>query len=163
MPIPRELALSTEELDELMMTSKTIRLATMGPGERINLTPLWFSWAGGCVYTFCRGQKVENIRRNSQATAVVDRNELFVELQGAMLQGRAIVLEDEAAERSDPHLEEARLRHASKYSRSSGPGESAPRNAATARGRNSRWVVLQPDRIVSWDNTKLEAFRRSRS
>ena len=62
-PIPPELSLTDDELDELMTTSWNMRVATIGPGDRINLTPLWFGWAGGRVYFYCRGQKVVNVRR----------------------------------------------------------------------------------------------------
>ena len=96
-----------------------------------------------------------NLRRNRNATVIVDRSEVYAELQGAMLQGRAIVLEDEAAERADPHLEEARLQMGAKYSAAGASGDEPPRNASTARGRTGRWVVLEPNRVVSWDNAKL--------
>ena len=74
MPIPRELSLSSEQLDELMLSSWNMRVATVGPGSRINLTPLWFGWARGNIYFYCRGQKVVNLRRNPAATVLVDRN-----------------------------------------------------------------------------------------
>ena len=77
MPIPKELALTPDEIDEIMTTSWNMRIATNGPGERINLTPLWFGWAGGRVYTFCRGQKVANLRRDAACTVLVDKNERF--------------------------------------------------------------------------------------
>src|SRR5688572_29617062 len=70
-PISRELALTDDELDELMTTSWNMRIATVGPGDRINLTPLWFGWAGGSVYTYARGQKVANLRRRPAATVLV--------------------------------------------------------------------------------------------
>ena len=92
--IPPELALTDEELDELMTSSWNMRVATIGPGTRINVTPLWFGWAGGRVYFYCRGQKIANLRRDPTCTVVVDRNERFPELQGAMFQGTATVLED---------------------------------------------------------------------
>ena len=158
-PIPPELALTDAELDELMTTSWNMRVATMGPGERINLTPLWFGWAGGRIYFYCRGQKIVNLRRNPVTTILVDRNERFPELQGAMFQGRATVLEDAAAEAADPHLEHARWQMGTKYA--GGHGETAPaagervRNEASARGRSWRWVVFQPDHVVTWDNHKL--------
>ena len=162
MPIPKELQLTQDELDEIMTSTWNMRIATIGPGERINLTPLWFGWAGGRVYTFCRGQKVENLRRNPAATVLVDRNERFPELQGVMLQGRATVLEDPDAENADPHLEEARVQMGAKYAAGrEQPGDGA-KNTSSARGRNWRWVVLEPEKTVTWDNTKLEAFRRSR-
>ena len=98
MPLSKDLAMSADELDEFMESCANMRIATFSPGGRINLTPLWYGWAGGKVYTMCRGQKVRNLRRNQAATVIVDRNELFYELQGAMLQGTAIVLEDAGAE-----------------------------------------------------------------
>lgn len=156
MPLPAELALTPEQLDEIMTTSWNMRIATIGPGTRINLTPLWFGWGGGKIYTYCRGQKIANLRRNPVATILVDRNERFPELQGAMFQGRAQVLEDAEAEAADPHLEEVRWQMGTKYA--GGHGESAePRkNESTARGRHWRWVVFTPDKTVTWDNFKIK-------
>src|SRR5919107_547834 len=102
--IAHGVGLTDDEIDELMATTWNMRVATVGPGTRINLTPLWFGWAGGSIYFYCRGQKIANLRRNPVATVLVDRNERFPELQGAMLQGRATVLEDAAAEAADPDL-----------------------------------------------------------
>jgi hypothetical protein len=84
--IPAELGLTAEELDELMTTSWNMRVATVGPGERINLTPLWFGCAAGRVYFFGRGQKIANLRRSPVCTVLVDRNEQYAELEGAMFQ-----------------------------------------------------------------------------
>jgi nitroimidazol reductase NimA-like FMN-containing flavoprotein (pyridoxamine 5'-phosphate oxidase superfamily) len=162
MPIPKELALTPDELDELMLTTWNMRIATIGPGTRINLTPLWFGWAGGKIYTYCRGQKVENLRRNPVCTVLVDRNERFPELQGAMFQGTSRVLEDAVAEAADPHLEEVRWQMGKKYAGGHGEPAEPRRNDATARGRNWRWVVVTPERIVTWDNFKLPSLRRSR-
>ena len=160
MPLSRELALTPAELDEMMLTSWNMRIASVGPGTRINLTPLWFGWAGGCVYTFCRGQKVVNFRRNPVATVLVDRNEHFPELQGAMFQGRATVLEDAGAEAADPNLEAVRWQMGRKYAGGHGEPAEPVRNAATARGRNGRWVRIEPERVVTWDNFKLPRLQR---
>lgn len=156
MPIPQDLALTPDQLDELMLSSWNMRVASIGPGTRINLTPLWFGWAGGKIYFYCRGQKVVNLRRNPVCTVLVDRNERFPELQGAMFQGKATVLEDPEAEAADPNMEEIRWQMGKKYA--GGHGESAePRkNESTARGRHWRWVVFQPTKTVTWDNKKIK-------
>jgi len=161
MPIPQELALTPEQLDEIMLTTWNMRIASIGPGTRINLTPLWFGWGGGNIYTYCRGQKIVNLRRNPSATVLVDKNERFPELQGAMFQGTAHVLEDAEAENADPHLEEVRMQMGAKYSGGHGESSAAPqappqRNAATARGRHWRWVRFEPKRTVTWDNKKIK-------
>ena len=157
--IRAELGLSPDELEELLTTSWNMRIATIGPGERINLTPLWFGWGGGKIYFFCRGQKITNLRRNPRATVLVDRNERFPELQAVMFHGSAVVLEDAAAEDADPDLEEVRWQMGTKYA-GGGHGEPAKpgdrvRDNSTARGRGWRWVVFTPDRQVTWDNHKL--------
>ena len=77
--IPAAPRLTAEELDEPMASSWNIRIATVGPGQRINLTPLWFAWTAGQVYFYGRGQKI------------------------AMFQGRAGVLENAEQEDADPH------------------------------------------------------------
>ena len=159
-PLSKDLALTEQQLDEMMTTAWNMRIATIGPGTRINVTPLWFGWGGGRIYSYCRGQKVVNLRRTPSCTILVDRNERFPELQGAMFQGTGLVLEDAAAEAADPHLEAVRWQMGAKYA--GGHGEPAPadpgaevRNEASARGRSWRWVVLQPERTVTWDNTKI--------
>ena len=155
--IPAKLSLSDDELDELMTTSWNMRVGTVGPDERINLTPLWFAWVGGQIYFYCRGQKIANLRRNHGCTILVDRNERFPELQGAMFQGRATVLEDAAAEGNDPHLEEVRWQMGAKYAGGHGEPTSAEpvRYPLTAVGKSARWVVFQADRLITWDNHKL--------
>lgn len=162
MPISKKLSLSEAQLDELMTSCWNMRIATIGPGTRINLTPMWFGWSGGKIFTFGRGQKIANIRRNPECTIVVDRNEKFPELQAAMFQGKASVLETAADEAAEPHLAEARLQMGIKYAGGHGrpaPAEPGP-NRATASGKSSRWIVFQPDRLVSWDNFKLKDLRR---
>jgi nitroimidazol reductase NimA-like FMN-containing flavoprotein (pyridoxamine 5'-phosphate oxidase superfamily) len=154
--IPAELRLSAAELDELMTASWNMRVATIGPRERINVTPLWFGWADGRVYFYGRGQKIANLRRNPVCTVLVDRSERYPELQGAMFQGHATVLEDAAAEEADPHLEEVRWQMGAKYTGGHGeaPAERV-RYPQTAGGRSARWAVFTPERLITWDNHKL--------
>ena len=85
------------------------------------------------------------------------RNEKFPELQAVMLQGRAKVLEDAAAEAADPHLVEARIQMGRKYNGGHGAAAVAdpPPNGASAGGRNRRWVVVVPEHSVTWDNFKI--------
>ena len=155
MPISRKLALTPEQLDQVMLTTWNMRIATHGPGRRINLTPLWFGWAGGKVYTYCRGQKVANLRRNPNATVLVDRNERFPELQGATFQGVARVLETADDEAADPDLETVRLQMGAKYAGGHGEPAEPRRNEATARGSDWRWVAFTPEKLVTWDNFKI--------
>ena len=161
--ISRKLALAEEELDALMTSSWNMRIATVAADGRLNLTPMWFGWVQGKMYFTGRGQKIVNLRRNAQATVLVDANERFPELVGAMFQGTAAVLEDAAAEDADPDLEEARMVLGAKYAGGHGEPDATPqRRDTTASGDTNRWVVFTPDRLVSWDNPKIAALRAAR-
>jgi nitroimidazol reductase NimA-like FMN-containing flavoprotein (pyridoxamine 5'-phosphate oxidase superfamily) len=156
MALPRELALTEQQVNEIMLQQWNLRIATLGPQDRINLTPMWFGWGGGKVYFYGRGQKIVNLRRNPTCTVIVDRNERFPELQGIMIQGRGRVLEDAAAEQADAHLAAVRVQMGAKYNGGHGPVvEPAPVNTASAGGRNRRWVVVEPLQVVTWDNQKI--------
>lgn len=161
MALPRELQLTPNELDELMNKNWIARIATIGPGDRINLTAMYFGWGGGRVYMYCRGQKVVNLRRNPSCTVHVDQNELFPQLQAAMIQGKGVVLETAEEEAADPYLEEVRKNWGEKYS-ARHEGRAGRPNPATAGGKNRRWVVVVPDRIITWDNTKIPAWEEKR-
>ena len=151
--IAQSLRLSTDEIDNLMRSVAHMRIATIGPDTRINLTPMTFGWAGGHVYTYARGQKAANLRRTPTATVLVDIGTTWRELQGIMLQGTAKVLETAKDEASDPHLAQARLNLGQKHGLSEN-GQTAS-YAATASGNSRRWIAFLPEKIVSWDNAKL--------
>ncbi len=146
--IDPEIRLTDAEIDELLGTCSRCRIATVGPGSDINLTPMTFGWAAGRVYIFGRGQKVANLRRNQTATVLVDVGEAWRELRGVMMRGRAMVLETAAEEAADSGLEAARENLGAKH------GLNEP-YGASASGRSRRWIVFEPQKIVSWDNAKL--------
>ena len=99
---------------------------------------------------------MENLRRDPLCTAMVDRKERYSELQGVMLEGRAHVLEDAAAEAADEHLSSVvRDRIGAKYATGGFGSGASTRNESTAMGKNWRWIVFVPERGFSWDNTKL--------
>jgi len=161
--VSRKIALTDEELDDLMTSTWNMRIATIGLDDRINLTPMYFAWVNSKIYFNARGQKIVNLRRNSSTTLLVDKNERFPELVGAMFQGTARVLESADDEAADPDLEQARVLHGAKYATALGvPNATAKRNEATASGDTNRWVVFTPDRLVSWDNPKIAALRAAR-
>lgn len=151
--IAPSLRLNSEEIDALMRSEGRMRIATIGPGNKINMTPMAFGWAGGCVYTFGRGQKIANLRRNPTATVLVDVGSAWRELKGVMFHGTAKVLETSDDELADPNLAEAQLNMGRKAGLNK-DGQIVP-HAATASGRSRRWIAFTPDTVVSWDNAKL--------
>ena len=99
--ISNSLKLNHEEVDELLSTESRLRIATLGPGSEINLTPMTFGYADGLIYVFARGQKMVNLRRNPTATVLVDVGSEWKDLQGIMMRGQARVLESMEEEVAD--------------------------------------------------------------
>ena len=151
--IDPSLNLTDVQIDQLLSEESRLRIATIGPGSDINLTPMTFGYANGKIYIFARGQKITNLRRSPTATILVDIGEAWRELQGVMLRGRARVLEDADAEVSDPDLHAAQLNLGVKHGLTK-DGEVQP-YTATASGRSRRWIVFTPEKVTSWDNAKL--------
>ncbi len=162
MGITKAIALAPEQIDEILLSEWNMRMATVGPGKRINLTPMWFGWAGGKIYVHEGGQKMINLRQNPQCTILVDRNEKFPELQGIMMLGTASVLEDATAEKADPHLVAVQEQMGKKYNGGHGRPVVAdpPPFTATASGSTRRWIVFTSETIVTWDNFKLKGGER---
>ena len=152
--ISSSLHLSADEMDVLMGTESRIRIATIGPSEEINLTPMTFGWAGGKVYVFARGQKVANLRRNANATVLLDTGEKWRELKGIMMRGEAKVLESIEEENADQNLREAQFNLGEKHSLNE-DGAVVP-YAPTASGKTRRWIVFKPRKVVSWNNENLD-------
>jgi len=124
---------------------------------------MWFGWVNGKIYLTGRGQKIVNLRQHPQATVLVDKNERFPELVGAMFQGTARVLESAEEEDADPDLEEARMVLGTKYAGGHGEEDVTPqRRDTTATGETNRWVVFTPERLVTWDNPKIAALMAAR-
>lgn len=147
------LGLSEAEIDGILRAETRLRIATIGPGSELNLTPMTFGWAGGRIYIYGRGQKIANLRRNPTATVLVDTGEKWRELKGIMLRGEARVLENADEESADAHLAEAQVNLGAKHGLVR-DGVGVP-YAATAAGRSRRWIVFTPKAIVSWNNAKL--------
>ena len=158
--IPRAIALTDDELDELLTSCSIMRIASHGPGARINLTPMWFAWQSGAIYVWCRGQKLANMRRDPRVTVLVDRGDQFSELQGVMIDGTATVLEDGTAEDADAGLAVVRSGIGGKYAGRS-EGARGDAQTRTATGSSRRWVRIDPITMVSWDNRKLDRVRRT--
>ena len=151
--ISDKLRLTPSEVDQLMQTEARLRIATVGPGEKINLTPMTFGWANGKVYIYGRGQKVANLRRSSTATVLMDIGEAWRELKGIMMHGEARVLESQDDEQADPDLEAARHNLGEKSGLKK-DGRTVPYEAS-ASGNSRRWIVFKPTDVVSWNNEKL--------
>lgn len=142
--------MTPEEVDAYLAGRRVMNIATHNHDGTIHLVAMWYGFtADGRVgfETFTKSQKIQNLRRDARITALVESGDSYDELRGVELVGTAEVTEDAAV--LLPIAENIVERYM-------GLTEAADRKAAAEMmARNRSAVVLNVDRIVSWDHTKL--------
>ena len=149
MPIPREqLRLTDEELDELLANERTLRAATVSPEGLPHVVPLWFVWYDGAIWinSLRRSRRAHDIVAGSAVALCVDTGIEYQELRGAVLYGRAQPVQ----EASD--LSQVKTVFAHKYWAMD----------AIPDLKSHEWLLVRPDKVVSWDFRKIPSGRDKR-
>jgi PPOX class probable F420-dependent enzyme len=153
MPSRRDLIrMSDDELRSFLRSSKTIIINSNGPGGYPHPMPMWFAVDDdGSVRmtTFRKSQKVLNLERDPRVSLLVEAGEEYSQLRGAVLYGRARVVDDLAivtqtllAIGGAGNLTDTAARKGAE--------------AAVAKTAAKRVAILiRPEKIVSWDHAKL--------
>jgi nitroimidazol reductase NimA-like FMN-containing flavoprotein (pyridoxamine 5'-phosphate oxidase superfamily) len=139
MPLPRSmLRMTDEELNELLATERTARIGTAAPDGEPHVAPLWFVWHDGALWfnSLKRSRRSSDVEAGSRAAVCVDAGHEYAELRGAVLYGKF----EEAGD-----VPEVRQLFGNKYFN----GIQVP------IAKSHRWLVLRPDKIVSWDFKKI--------
>ena len=73
-----------------------MNIATIGPTGHPHLVAMWYGFFGGqpAFWTFGRGQKVLNLRRDPKISALVEDGETYSQLRGVELVGTGPAVED---------------------------------------------------------------------
>jgi PPOX class probable F420-dependent enzyme len=148
MPSRRDqIRMSDDELREFLAEHRVVTCATIGPGGRPHLMPLWYS-ADGLVlsgWTYAKSQKAKNLERDPRATLQVEDGEQYHELRGAMMECDVEIERDPEKVASYGRALFARF------------GATGPEVDAMIAGQAPKRVGLRftPTRIVSWDHRKL--------
>ena len=143
--------MSDPELARFLDEERVLTCATIGPGGRPHLMPLWYVRDGGSVlaWTYGKSQKVKNLERDGRATLQIEAGrDVYGELRGAMLEC------DVAIERDPARVGELGLKLMARYA---GGGELSPEARAGVLQQASKRVLLRftPTRVVTWDHRKL--------
>ena len=141
--------MTDEEVDSFLAGRNTMNIATHGPDGRIHLVAMWYGFVDGkpAFETYAKSQKILNLQRNPQLTALVETGETYDELRGVELVGEGRISDD-----PEVVMECAR----SVVDRYFGV-ERAEDLDAVAQGLAHKRVavIIEAERIVSWDHTKL--------
>ncbi len=151
----KDISMTPEEVRAFLEAGRTLQVASLHRDGHPHLVPMWYVVEDDRVVfrSFSRSQKILNLRRDPRLTVLVERGEAYAELQGVMIEGRALLIDDPA------YLLTLYGKLAAKYAMlGREPRVLAPEELADAFGRHAAKntaVILEPTRIASWDHTKL--------
>ena len=135
------------EIDAYLRVHRPATMATIGPEGLIHQVAMYFAWFDGAVHVLskAKAQKVVNLRRDPRLSFHVESGERYEELAGVNLAGRAELIEDVE------QLREIGNQLAARRSQEVRPSSSG----VEAVIRNRVGVRLRPERMISWDHSKL--------
>lgn len=129
-----------------------LALATHNRDGTIHMVAMWFAVINDQIafWTFRQSQKAQNLFRDPRLSCLVETGEVYQELKGVEVVGRARLVEDPGELRALGQAISARY---------SGPLTEQGRERLEKQIPNRIGVFVETDRIVSWDHTKLAGGR----
>ncbi len=150
-----KIRMSVDEVAAFLTESFKVQVATVGRDGEPHLVTMFYALLDGKIAftTYRASQKVLNLRRDPTMTCLVEDGTEYGELRGAALYGKGRIVEDP----------DVRLKVGAVVgSRMAGlpvPEMGAPIDPAFAAGLEQSLakrvvIVMEPDRVVSWDHRK---------
>jgi PPOX class probable F420-dependent enzyme len=137
------------EIESFVDGQRTLQVASINKDGTPHLVAMWFAKVGGrlAFWTYAKSQKVLNLRRDPRLTVMLESGTKYEELKGVTVYGTARIIEDK----------DAVLRFGEAvYERYWGPIDSGlVRDGVHAMGAKRVLIIVEPDRVVSWDHAKL--------
>jgi PPOX class probable F420-dependent enzyme len=150
MPKRRDLIrMSDDELHEFLHGRRTMNVATFNHDDTIHLVAMWYGFYEGkpAFETFSKSQKVRNLQRDRRISVLVEDGDDYDKLRGVEIVGTAQVIDDQKIVMAIARNVVERYMDV-KY-----PNDLDAVAAGLASKRSA--IVIDADRIVSWDHTKL--------
>lgn len=151
----KDITMSPDELRAFLEEGRTLLVASLHRDGRPHLVPMWYVMEDDKVVfrSFTRSQKIVNLQRDPRLSVLVERGEAYAELKGAMIEGRARLIDDPA------YVLALYGKMAAKYAMvGPQPRVLSPDELEAAFGRyapKNTAVVVEPVRVTTWDHTKL--------
>jgi len=144
--------MTEEELADFLESNLKVQVATVGPDGQPHLTTLFYVMVDGQMFfwTYGRSQKIQNLRRDPRITCLVEDGEDYFELRGATVFGKARLLEDY------DELVDLGGRVARRMAGGADLGELGDQIVAKQATKRVG-VIVEPDKIATWDHRKMTA------
>lgn len=150
----RYLPMSDAEIWDFLAGQHVMRLATIDAHGDPHVVPMWYAIIGerlGVRSASDARTKVGNLLRTGRFAAVVDVGGEYSELRGVMLKGRASEADEETSEQIATGFANRYYDGAEDLSRLPAPVQEKLADLPFT------YIVLEPEKLVSWDNTKWVA------
>ena len=137
------------EIDAFIDEERTLQVASINKDGTPHLVAMWFALFEGklAFWTYGKSQKVLNVRRDPRLTVMLETGDKYEELKGVTIYGNARVISD-----LDVVLQFGEV----VYERYWGPIDSdLVREGVRTMGAKRVLIVVEPDKVVSWDHAKL--------
>lgn len=144
-----QIRMSVDEVGAFLEEARTLQVASSNADGTIHLVAMWFALLDGKVafWTYAKSQKIMNLRRNPTITVMAEDGETYETLRGVSVVGRASIVDDR----------EQVLRYGVQVFEKhwgSAAGE-AVREGVAQQAAKRVVVVVEPERVISWDHSKL--------
>jgi len=156
-------SMSPSEVSALLAASRKVQLGTLNPDGSVHLVTMFYGLIDGQIafWTYRTSQKALNLARDPRITCLVEDGSDYFELRGVQLRGTVRVVSE-----FDDVLAIGRLVAGGMATGLGGSGvgdfglsESDAADAVEAyvaqAARKRVGYIVSPDRIVSWDHSKL--------
>ncbi len=154
-----DISMNPDERAAFLEAGQTLIVTSLGKNGSPHSAPMWYFVEDGKVVfrSFTKSQKIVNLRRDPRVTVLVEKGLAYAELEAVMIQGTARLIDgsEDAA-----YLLECYRRLAARYPMvGPEPIDLAPEALEAAFGRfapKNTAVIVEPNRITSWDHRKLQ-------
>jgi PPOX class probable F420-dependent enzyme len=146
-----QITLTPDEQAAFLREPHKAALATLDKDGFPHVVAMSFLAKDGAIYmtSYAKAQKVLNIRRDPRVGVMIETGRQYSEFRAVMIRGHCEVIEDAA-------LVESIIRDvAAKQAGPAAPPSAAPPSGATTSAPKRVALKIVPEKIASWDHTKL--------
>ena len=140
--------MSDDEISAFLEAGRDLQVASINADGTPHLVTMWYAMQDGEIafWTYGKSQKIINLRRDPRLSVLVATGEVYEQLKGVSIQGQAEIVDDP----------DDVLRYGEAvYERYWGPLNDTVREGVRAMGAKRVVIVVKPDKILSWDHSKL--------
>ena len=140
--------MSDDEISAFLEAGRDLQVASINADGTPHLVTMWYAMQDGEIafWTYGKSQKILNLRRDPRLSVLVATGEVYEQLKGVSIQGQAEIVDDP----------DDVLRYGEAvYERYWGPLNDTVREGVRAMGAKRVVIVVKPDKILSWDHSKL--------